>query len=364
MTYSPQGGWSAGGQGRTPAEEAADPSTTPERMRELVQIDPLVTSTLLANPGIDEPLREWLLSPGFQSALQQYAQTSQGQGASAQSVQEPYAQQGYPQAGYGQQGWGQSVQDPYAQQGYPQAGYGQQGWGQSVQDPYAQQGYPQAGYGQQGWGQSVQDPYAQQGYPQAGYGQQGWGQSVQDPYAQQGYAQPAPAEQASQLISSVPGFSDPTSGPAPAEVVPAPALADADDDRTVLNVPVENEDDAEKTVLVRRGHRPVTRLRLESGDSVELTEDAAVLGRNPRGVQARGTQVVRIPDAQKTISKTHARLEWDAEASTWMITDLESTNGVTLGEASSEAEISPNVATPIDGPFALGLYRMTLEVDR
>ncbi|MFU0804850.1 MAG: FHA domain-containing protein [Pseudoclavibacter caeni] len=295
MTYSPQGGWSAGGQGRTPAEEAADPSTTPERMRELVQIDPLVTSTLLANPGIDEPLREWLLSPGFQSALQQYAQTSQGQGASAQSVQEPYAQQGYPQAGYGQQGWGQSVQDPYAQQGY---------------------------------------------------------------------AQPAPAEQASQLISSVPGFSDPTSGPAPAEVVPAPALADADDDRTVLNVPVENEDDAEKTVLVRWGHRPVTRLRLESGDSVELTEDAAVLGRNPRGVQARGTQVVRIPDAQKTISKTHARLEWDAEASTWMITDLESTNGVTLGEASSEAEISPNVATPIDGPFALGLYRMTLEVDR
>lgn len=295
MTYSPQGGWSAGGQGRTPAEEAADPSTTPERMRELVQIDPLVTSTLLANPGIDEPLREWLLSPGFQSALQQYAQTSQGQGASAQAVQ---------------------------------------------------------------------DPYAQQGYPQAGYGQQGWGQSVQDPYAQQGYAQPAPAEQASQLISSVPGFSDPTSGPAPAEVVPAPALADADDDRTVLNVPVENEDDAEKTVLVRWGHRPVTRLRLESGDSVELTEDAAVLGRNPRGVQARGTQVVRIPDAQKTISKTHARLEWDAEASTWMITDLESTNGVTLGEASSEAEISPNVATPIDGPFALGLYRMTLEVDR
>lgn len=295
MTYSPQGGWSAGGQGRTPAEEAADPSTTPERMRELVQIDPLVTSTLLANPRIDEPLREWLLSPGFQSALQQYAQTSQGQGASAQSVQEPYAQQGYPQAGYGQQGWGQSVQDPYAQQGY---------------------------------------------------------------------AQPAPAEQASQLISSVPGFSDPTPGPAPAEVVPAPAPADADDDRTVLNVPVENEDDAEKTVLVRRGHRPVTRLRLESGDSVELTEDAAVLGRNPRGVQARGTQVVRIPDAQKTISKTHARLEWDAEASTWMITDLESTNGVTLGEASSEAEISPNVATPIDGPFALGLYRMTLEVDR
>lgn len=132
----------------------------------------------------------------------------------------------------------------------------------------------------------------------------------------------------------------------------------------MLNVPVENEDDAEKTVLVRWGHRPVTRLRLESGDSVELTEDAAVLGRNPRGVQARGTQVVRIPDAQKTISKTHARLEWDAEASTWMITDLESTNGVTLGEASSEAEISPNVATPIDGPFALGLYRLTLEVDR
>jgi hypothetical protein len=343
MTYSPQGGWSAGGQGRTPAEEAADPSTTPERMRELVQIDPLVTSTLLANPRIDEPLREWLLSPGFQSALQQYAQTSQGQGASAQAAQDPYAAQ----PGYGQQ-----------------AGYGQQGWGQSVQDPYAQQGYPQAGYGQQGWGQSVQDPYAQQGYPQAGYGQQGRGQSVQDPYAQQGYAQPAPAEQASQLISSVPGFSDPTPGPAPAEVVPAPAPADADDDRTVLNVPVENEDDAEKTVLVRWGHRPVTRLRLESGDSVELTEDAAVLGRNPRGVQARGTQVVRIPDAQKTISKTHARLEWDAEASTWMITDLESTNGVTLGEASSEAEISPNVATPIDGPFALGLYRMTLEVDR
>lgn len=297
MTYSPQGGWSAGGQGRTPAEEAADPSTTPERMRELVQIDPLVTSTLLANPRIDEPLREWLLSPGFQSALQQYAQTSQGQGASAQAVQDPYA--------------------------------------------------AQPGYGQQ-----------------AGYGQQGRGQSVQDPYAQQGYAQPAPAEQASQLISSVPGFSDPTPGPAPAEVVPAPAPADADDDRTVLNVPVENEDDAEKTVLVRWGHRPVTRLRLESGDSVELTEDAAVLGRNPRGVQARGTQVVRIPDAQKTISKTHARLEWDAEARTWMITDLESTNGVTLGEASSEAEISPNVATPIDGPFALGLYRMTLEVDR
>ena len=95
---------------------------------------------------------------------------------------------------------------------------------------------------------------------------------------------------------------------------------------------------------------------MPDGASVALAASDAVLGRNPAApASAPHAQVVPIADATRTVSKTHALLrrtgEGDSEA--WVITDLGSTNGVTIVDVSG-AE-SPGLAdTPVADRFFLG----------
>lgn len=270
------------------AQQAADPATSPEQMRVIIQQDPSLSAVVAVNPSVDDALRTWLWEYGGDDVRQ--AMTDQ-----------------YEQA--------LQAQQAFAAQATADGGLGQQ---EVVVE------------------QVVSAPET----PTASW-----------------YRESAP------VIDSVPGFTaaEPASAQAYAAEQQAP-LADGFGSTGFGTASDGEEDDVEKTVLVRRNHRPISRLLLESGDSVEIEADVAILGRNPRGEFSRRDQIVRIPDAHKTISKTHAKLEWVDDG--WFITDLESTNGVTLGTADDEVEITPNTATPLDGPFALGLYRMELKVDR
>lgn len=301
--FGAQGGYAAGVPSL--ADQAADPATTPEQLRALLQQDPALAPIIAVNDNIDDPLREWLWEYGGDAVRQamqnQYEQAlAVQQGQSAVSVEQV--------AGYAQS----APVEPA---------------------PYVDQQYA----------------YAQQ---------------------QPAFQQPEPAAPA--VIDAVPGLVEapaqpqntgfineaPVAQPQP-EPVAAPVVERAPEPAAETSADVE-DDDSEKTVLVRRNHRPTSALVLETGDSVELTSDVVLLGRNPRGRLVGKAQVVRIPDAEKTISKTHAKLEWIDGG--WFITDLESTNGVTTGPADAEVELTPNSPAPLEGPFALGLYRLQLTV--
>lgn len=121
-----------------------------------------------------------------------------------------------------------------------------------------------------------------------------------------------------------------------------------------------DNDDAESTVVVNRSSRPKTRLVTAGGQSFELTNDVVILGRKPRGFLAGSVQLLNIKDTERTISKTHARLSWHDDA--WYISDLGSTNGVSVGLGNSLIELSGSEEVQVNGPFALGLHDMNLEI--
>lgn len=301
--FGAQGGYGAAAP--SPAAQAADPATTPEQLRVLLQQDASLAPIIAVNENIDDALREWLWEYGG-DAVRQAMQNQYEQALTAQRA--PGAVAVEQVAGYAQQAPAEPVAygDPYA----------------NVQQPVFEQ------------------PVVQQPEPAA--------PAIID--AVPGLVEAPPEPRNTGFINEAP-LGRPAAAPAPVEApVAEQPIADVGDD------------DSEKTVLVRRNHRPTSTLVLETGDGVELTSDVVVLGRNPRGRLVGRAQVVRIPDAEKTISKTHAKLEWVDGA--WLITDLESTNGVTIGPADAEVELTPNSPAPLEGPFALGLYRLQLNVQR
>jgi predicted component of type VI protein secretion system len=84
----------------------------------------------------------------------------------------------------------------------------------------------------------------------------------------------------------------------------------------------------EQTMLAVRS-RPRWYLVTGDGTKLALTGDTVVLGRSPSADPAEpGVQLLAVPDSTRTISKRHARLE--LAGGSWRITDLGSTNGVTL----------------------------------
>ncbi|KAB1647156.1 MULTISPECIES: FHA domain-containing protein [unclassified Pseudoclavibacter] len=304
------------------AQQAADPATSPEQMRVIIQQDPSLSAVVAVNPSVDDALRTWLWEYGGDDVRQ--AMTDQYE--QALQAQQTLATQATADDGFGQQ---EVVVEQVVQAAQAQA----------QTDSWYQESAPVIDSVP---GFTAAQPPADGafGTPQAPA--QAFAAEQQAPFAEPQHAlEPQPAaQQESPIFGGAESFGSTGFGTA----------SDVEDD------------DVEKTVLVRRNHRPVSRLLLESGDSVEIEADVAILGRNPRGEFSRRDQIVRIPDSHKTISKTHAKLEWVDGG--WFITDLESTNGVTLGTADDEVEITPNTATPLDGPFALGLYRMELKVDR
>ncbi|WP_157962403.1 DUF5684 domain-containing protein [Homoserinimonas sp. OAct 916] len=106
--------------------------------------------------------------------------------------------------------------------------------------------------------------------------------------------------------------------------------------------------DHDETVIVNRQLRPQWTIETAQGQTVELTRDVVVLGRNPiADPNHPNAQLVAVRDTGKTVSKVHARIALDDGR--WMITDLDSTNGVIIVDAGGiETELVPG------SPFALG----------
>lgn len=111
-------------------------------------------------------------------------------------------------------------------------------------------------------------------------------------------------------------------------------------------------DIVEDTVIASR-RRPKWALLLPDGSPMELTGDAVVLGRRPVPVHAApGAQLVTVVDDTRTVSKTHALLRRRADA--WMVSDLDSTNGVVVFAAQDEIDVAPGTEQEVTERFLLG----------
>lgn len=116
--------------------------------------------------------------------------------------------------------------------------------------------------------------------------------------------------------------------------------------------------DEERTVVVDRTPKVVWAIVLDAGDRIPLPESSVVLGRAP-GRRFEGVRGLAVPDATKTLSKVHARVDLDGDA--WTITDLGSTNGVLIGEGAAEQTLAANETAPIVGRFVLGELGLRIE---
>ncbi|MCM3501257.1 FHA domain-containing protein [Microbacterium sp. P26] len=107
-----------------------------------------------------------------------------------------------------------------------------------------------------------------------------------------------------------------------------------------------------QTARPRSRRRGEWSLRLPGGDLVALESRTVVLGRRP-SADDEGVQYVTVTDDTRTMSKRHARLDWTVTG--WTITDLESTNGVTLAHDDGRVEKLPAGGTAIvPNRFRLG----------
>ncbi|MDQ1123589.1 FHA domain-containing protein [Microbacterium trichothecenolyticum] len=142
-------------------------------------------------------------------------------------------------------------------------------------------------------------------------------------------------------------------GAAAIEAAPVVETTDAADptaaSRTgTAEVPVSAAvDESTQTARPRTRRRGEWKLGLPDGQRVAVTGRAVVLGRRPP-VQDDGVQYIAVADDTRTVSKQHARLDWAVTG--WTITDLGSTNGVTLlhddGRAERVRADAPTLATP------------------
>jgi hypothetical protein len=131
----------------------------------------------------------------------------------------------------------------------------------------------------------------------------------------------------------------------------------------VLQLDEADADDQEdgETVVVDRRPRIRWFLRVDGSGEFELKADRILLGRKPTSSSA-GTQALAIPDATRTLSKLHARL--DLTDGSWVITDLNSTNGVLLVlDDGSEQLIDPGASADVRGRFILGKVGMSIRYE-
>ncbi|YAF74740.1 FHA domain-containing protein [Sphingomonas sp. G5] len=111
-------------------------------------------------------------------------------------------------------------------------------------------------------------------------------------------------------------------------------------------------DELTQTARPRSRRRGEWTLALPDGGRVALTSRTVVLGRKP-GNGEDAVQYVAVVDDTRTMSKQHARLEWTVTG--WSITDLDSTNGVTLIHDDGRTERVPAGASAIaTSRFRLG----------
>lgn len=118
------------------------------------------------------------------------------------------------------------------------------------------------------------------------------------------------------------------------------------------------DDDLERTVVVDR--RPVVRWSLvtEAGIALPMRSDSVLLGRKPTSVDG-GVELIAVPDDTRTLSKNHARL--DLSDGIWTVTDLNSTNGVTLvADDGSETQLPAGGSSVLSENFILGNVTLRL----
>ncbi|MDY0829884.1 FHA domain-containing protein [Microbacterium sp. BG28] len=167
---------------------------------------------------------------------------------------------------------------------------------------------------------------------------------------------PAPA------VASAPAPVAPSAAPVAAPPTPVAQPQSAQSSVPAQPAPVLRSGavEPEPAPLTRRARRSADEtsaptgwsLALPSGEIVAVASAALVLGRNPRAAES-GVQYVAVTDEARTVSKEHARLVWDGTA--WTITDLGSTNGVSLLDASgAEQAVAAGGSAPVTDRFVLG----------
>ncbi|SDO39934.1 FHA domain-containing protein [Microbacterium sp. ru370.1] len=111
-------------------------------------------------------------------------------------------------------------------------------------------------------------------------------------------------------------------------------------------------DESTQTARPRSRRRGEWTLGLPGGAAAALTGRTVVLGRKPSHADD-AVQYVAVHDDTRTMSKEHARLDWTVTG--WTITDLQSTNGVTLVHDDGRVERLPSGGTsPVPSRFRLG----------
>jgi hypothetical protein len=157
---------------------------------------------------------------------------------------------------------------------------------------------------------------------------------------------PAPASAPAAAPSVAPVVA-PTPAPTPeAAAAPAPVSAP---EASIFSDDLEDE----STVISGRRFSPWV-LETDGSDRVAIDRPVVILGRNPaEDPKFPDAQLVSVRDARKTVSKSHARIEFAAGA--WTVTDLGSTNGVVLiTPTGEETEITSGSKVPLTDEFLLG----------
>ncbi|WP_162942863.1 FHA domain-containing protein [Cryobacterium soli] len=112
---------------------------------------------------------------------------------------------------------------------------------------------------------------------------------------------------------------------------------------------------------------PATRagwtLRLADGQTVPVT-GSLVLGRDPVPVTRRAATMVSVQDPAFSVSKSHALVELSASGEL-TVTDLHSTNGVSLADAAGQRlPLDPGIRTVLSDGAHLLLGEFGVEVSR
>ncbi len=176
-----------------------------------------------------------------------------------------------------------------------------------------------------------------------------------DPWAPPAAAAPATPAQVRSYDPT--GFSD-TSGEvsavagAPSLGAPMSARSSVSALRQAPEFPEPDETFDETIIAVRK--RTPWMLVPPLGAPISILQDVLILGRRPSSdPDFPSAQLISIVDDTRTVSKTHARIE--LKDGTWVITDLDSTNGVVIiDDDGSEIEAEPHRPLPIIEAFLLG----------